>query len=117
MRSTDAPVGFCGKLFARLQAEPESPKTDAKDTDKKKKKIRLELHRDQVFLDSNEAYVWIYEPTSITNILLGTGIGMYCDASLRSVARIVFVSLVDFFHVADRSFWCSLGRTTGKSES
>nr|CAG4643481.1 EOG090X0D00 [Ilyocryptus agilis] len=28
----------------------------------KKRKIRLDMHLEQVFLDSNDAYVWIYEP-------------------------------------------------------
>lgn len=31
--------------------------------EKKKRKIRLEMHNDQVFLDGNDAYVWIYDPT------------------------------------------------------
>ncbi|OQV18283.1 putative Translocation protein SEC62 [Hypsibius exemplaris] len=53
--------------------EPESPKTDPKDSQKKKKKkIRLETHADQVFLDSNDAYVWMYEPTSVQTIAIGT---------------------------------------------
>merc|ERR1712223_612210 len=30
---------------------------------KKKRKIRLDMHLEQVFLDSKDAYVWIYDPT------------------------------------------------------
>jgi len=30
---------------------------------KKKRKIRLDMHLEQLFLDGNEAYVWIYDPT------------------------------------------------------
>jgi translocation protein SEC62 len=31
--------------------------------DKKKRKIRLDMHLEQFFLDTNDAYVWIYDPT------------------------------------------------------
>ncbi|XP_055332009.1 LOW QUALITY PROTEIN: translocation protein SEC62-like [Paramacrobiotus metropolitanus] len=55
------------------QGEPDSPKGDGKDA-KKKKKIRLELHSQQVFLDSEDAYVWVYEPTSILNVVMGVGL-------------------------------------------
>lgn len=30
--------------------------------EKKKRKIRLDMHPDQVFVDGPEAYVWIYDP-------------------------------------------------------
>ena len=30
---------------------------------KKKRKIRLDMHLEQMFLDSKDAYVWIYDPT------------------------------------------------------
>merc|ERR1711881_226135 len=30
---------------------------------KKKRKIRLDMHLEQVFLDAKDAYVWIYDPT------------------------------------------------------
>jgi len=30
---------------------------------KKKRKIRLDMHLEQLFLDSKDAYVWIYDPT------------------------------------------------------
>merc|ERR1712025_681756 len=32
-------------------------------SDKKKRKIRLDMHLEQLFLDSKDAYVWIYDPT------------------------------------------------------
>ena len=39
-------------------------KSDAKVTDKKKKrKIRLDMHLEQIFMDSKDAFVWIYDPT------------------------------------------------------
>lgn len=52
--------------------EDESDANAAKDNDKapaaagskkKGKKIRLDMHLEQVFLDSTDAYVWIYDPT------------------------------------------------------
>ena len=65
----------CLEVVSYCQDEPESPKSDAKEAEKKKKKIRLELHHEHIFLDSNDAYIWIYEPTSIKNIAIGTIIG------------------------------------------
>ncbi|XP_049873048.1 translocation protein SEC62 isoform X2 [Pectinophora gossypiella] len=35
---------------------------EGKESEKKKRKIRLEMHMDQIFLDTNDAYVWIYDP-------------------------------------------------------
>jgi len=32
-------------------------------SDKKKRKIRLDMHLEQLFLDGKEVYVWIYDPT------------------------------------------------------
>jgi len=56
------------------EAEAEKETTKEKE-DKKKRKIRLEPHPEQRFIDSPDAvYVWFYEPTSIINIILGTGI-------------------------------------------
>ena len=37
-------------------------KSDAKEK-KKKRKIRLDMHLEQLFLDTKDAYVWIYDPT------------------------------------------------------
>merc|ERR1711976_1082463 len=42
--------------------------------EKKKRKVRLEMHYDQVFLDGNDAYVWLYDPTPWYYYLAGTGI-------------------------------------------
>lgn len=52
--------------------KPEAPKSDAAgDKDKsgailtkKKRKIRLDMHLDQIFVDSSDAYVWLYDPVS-----------------------------------------------------
>ncbi|CAF0753619.1 unnamed protein product [Didymodactylos carnosus] len=48
---------------------------DDKDKDSKnknKKKFKFELHDDQVFVDSpNECYVWIYDPTTIKQYIMG----------------------------------------------
>jgi len=49
------------------KTDTDREETDAKDakTDdkKKKRKIRLDMHLDQIFLDSQDAYVWLYDPT------------------------------------------------------
>merc|ERR1712013_458057 len=38
------------------------------------RKIRLEMHNDQLFLDGNDAYVWIYDPTPWYYYIAGTAI-------------------------------------------
>ena len=30
--------------------------------EKKKRKIRLDMHLEQIFVDSSDAYVWLYDP-------------------------------------------------------
>jgi translocation protein SEC62 len=39
--------------------------------EKKKRKIRLEMHPQQLFLDGHEAYVWIYDPIPMTYWIFG----------------------------------------------
>ncbi|GAB0089423.1 Translocation protein SEC62 [Sergentomyia squamirostris] len=48
-------------------------KTDRpeKEKEKKKRKIRLDMHPEQVFVDGSEAYVWIYDPIPIHYWLFG----------------------------------------------
>ncbi|VVD05881.1 unnamed protein product [Leptidea sinapis] len=54
----------------KKEIEKSSKSGDEKDGDKsqasacegKKRKIRLEMHMEQLFLDSMDAYVWIYDP-------------------------------------------------------
>ncbi|KAL3273729.1 hypothetical protein HHI36_015158 [Cryptolaemus montrouzieri] len=40
--------------------------------EKRKKKIRLEMHNDQRFVDSLDAYVWIYDPIPFHYWIIGT---------------------------------------------
>lgn len=42
--------------------------------DGEKKKFKLDMHDEQVFLDASQPYVWLYEPTSITDWLLCFGV-------------------------------------------
>lgn len=44
---------------------------DTKTTEKKKRKIRLDMHPEQVFVDGSEAYVWIYDPIPMHYWLIG----------------------------------------------
>merc|ERR1719225_1040230 len=43
-------------------------------TEKKKRKIRLDMHLEQIFVDSNDAFVWLYDPISWIYWLGGTAI-------------------------------------------
>ncbi|XP_030745223.1 translocation protein SEC62 [Sitophilus oryzae] len=40
--------------------------------EKRKKKIRLDMHKDQRFVDSLDAYVWIYDPIPFYYWIIGT---------------------------------------------
>ena len=47
---------------------------NVQEKEKKKRKIRLEMHYDQVFLDGNDAYVWLYDPTPWYYYIAGAAI-------------------------------------------
>nr|XP_048308628.1 translocation protein SEC62 isoform X1 [Myodes glareolus] len=52
----------------------ESKKEETPGTPKKKetkKKFKLEPHDDQIFMDGNEVYVWIYDPVHIKTFVMG----------------------------------------------
>ncbi|XP_061549829.1 translocation protein SEC62 [Phycodurus eques] len=53
----------------------EAKKDKGDDSPKKKKevkkKFKLELHEDQLFLDGNEVYVWIYDPVHFKTFAMG----------------------------------------------
>jgi len=51
--------------------EGRKDKLAEKDKEKKKRKIRLDMHPDQVFVDGGEAYVWIYDPIPMHYWLFG----------------------------------------------
>jgi len=40
-------------------------------TEAAKRKFKLEMHETQTFVDANEPYVWIYDPTSTTTYIIG----------------------------------------------
>ena len=42
------------------------------ESDKTKRKFKLEMHDDQIFLDSNDPYVWIYDPATAKSIIVGS---------------------------------------------
>lgn len=52
-------------------AEGSKEKSSEKITEKKKRKIRLEMHSQQIFIDGHEAYVWIYDPIPMTYWIFG----------------------------------------------
>ena len=41
---------------------------------KEKRKIRLDMHLEQIFVDGNDAYVWIYDPIPYYYWLAGGGV-------------------------------------------
>ncbi|XP_019714570.1 translocation protein SEC62-like, partial [Hippocampus comes] len=53
----------------------EAKKDKSDDSPKKKKevkkKFKLELHEEQLFLDGNEVYVWIYDPVHFKTFAMG----------------------------------------------
>ncbi|XP_077298678.1 translocation protein 1 [Arctopsyche grandis] len=56
---------------ADSQAEGKEGKSETKEPEKRKRKIRLDMHLDQVFIDGPEAYVWIYDPIPLYYWLFG----------------------------------------------
>lgn len=61
------------KLTKEKEEKKEENDTDKKNEDKKMKKrrYRIEIHDEQLFYDSNDIYVWLYEPLSTKTLLLG----------------------------------------------
>jgi len=50
---------------------PGTPKATPR-AEKGKKKFKLDMHHEQIFVDSNEPYVWIYDPIPLRTWVLGT---------------------------------------------
>uniref|UniRef100_F1L0Q2 Translocation protein SEC62 n=1 Tax=Ascaris suum TaxID=6253 RepID=F1L0Q2_ASCSU len=53
------------------EEEKEKKCRDKEDEEKKKRKVKLELHQDQSFNDSNDVYVWIFDPTPLFKKVIG----------------------------------------------
>lgn len=56
---------------SHVEGKAEKAAADKQDKEKKKRKIRLDMHPDQVFVDGPEAYVWIYDPIPMHYWLFG----------------------------------------------
>ncbi|KAF5306248.1 hypothetical protein FQA39_LY08946 [Lamprigera yunnana] len=50
----------------------EAKKEEVADKEKRKRKIRLDMHNDQRFVDGLDAYVWIYDPIPFYYWIIGT---------------------------------------------
>jgi len=55
----------------RSEEDKIKEETDGKNEEKKKRKIRLDMHLDQMFVDSSDAFVWLYDPIPWYYWLLG----------------------------------------------
>lgn len=67
--------GGAGDSEADANKSPKTPGGSDKKLDqaeKKKRKIRLDMHPDQQFVDGAEAYIWIYDPIPVHYWLIGT---------------------------------------------
>ncbi|KAG1673589.1 Translocation protein SEC62 [Nymphon striatum] len=56
------------------EEEKKSGKEDDKEIEgdkKKKRKVKLDMHLEQLFVDGNDAYVWIYDPIPMKSWLIG----------------------------------------------
>jgi len=62
-----------GGVRKRKSAKNEE-KEKLAEREKKKRKIRLEMHHEQIIVDGNEAYVWLYDPTPWYYYLAGSAI-------------------------------------------
>jgi len=61
-KETDAESSHAEGKLEKVEKAPE----------KKKRKIRLEMHPQQIFVDGHEAYVWIYDPIPMHYWIFGT---------------------------------------------
>ncbi|XP_033764055.1 translocation protein SEC62-like isoform X2 [Pecten maximus] len=57
----------------KSKQEEKKDEEKKKDDDKKKKerKLKVDMHDDQVFLDGNDVYVWIYDPVPAKTFVIG----------------------------------------------
>jgi translocation protein SEC62 len=56
----------------KRKSEKAASEEKVNESDKSKRKFKLEMHDDQVFLDSNDPYVWIYDPATAKSIIVGS---------------------------------------------
>ncbi|KAG7267207.1 hypothetical protein CRUP_003206 [Coryphaenoides rupestris] len=70
----DSVVDYCNRLLKK-QFFHRALKDDSPGSPKKKKevkkKFKLEPHEEQLFLDGNEVYVWIYDPVHFKTFAMG----------------------------------------------
>jgi len=62
------------KVKNRKGKKEETKEAPKAEREKKKRKIRLEMHNEQVIIDGNEAYVWLYDPTPWYYYIAGSAI-------------------------------------------
>jgi len=65
-------------LFIRFQKLAEKAGTEDEDGSaaaKKKKKLKLDMHNSQRFVDGQEVFVWIYDPTPAKHFIIGFLLG------------------------------------------
>jgi len=78
-RAKKIPVLDTKKKSAKKEAKTDTSEVEATPKagdgeQKKKRKIRLDMHLEQLFVDSNDAFVWLYDPISWIYWLGGTAI-------------------------------------------
>ena len=56
----------------KRKSEKVASEEKVNESDKSKRKFKLEMHDDQIFFDSNDPYVWIYDPATAKSILVGS---------------------------------------------
>ncbi|XP_067123798.1 translocation protein SEC62 isoform X1 [Centruroides vittatus] len=60
------------KSKSEKEEKADTKKEEGPEKKKEKKKIKLDMHLEQVFVDGNEAYVWIYDPIPVRAWVIGT---------------------------------------------
>ncbi|KAK1879103.1 Translocation protein SEC62 [Dissostichus eleginoides] len=96
-------VEYCNRLlkkqFFHRALKDDSPGTPKKKKDVKKK-FKLEPHEDQLFLDGNEVFVWIYDPVHFKTFAMGLILEMRVGVYYLSVAAGCFVASILLLAVA-----------------
>ena len=63
-------IGDLRLVVCRFECRCLSPPQDSEEG-KPKRRVKLDMHLEQLFVDGNDAYVWIYDPIPTHYWLLG----------------------------------------------
>nr|XP_027198591.1 translocation protein SEC62-like [Dermatophagoides pteronyssinus] len=73
-KSETKKIKNAGEKSAKNAKEQSTTTSQEKTSKKEKKKVKLDMHMEQIFVDANEPYVWIYDYIPMRTWLIGGGL-------------------------------------------